>query len=111
MFHTQSPDNFQMRFDPMIYIHEGSGLLYLHLPPIDIKTNVENFGFMIYKSGPKPSKEIDLGFVYQNATSNHTYRCAWRTDGKIILQSAVTSGDYLHPASFVVPIPDGVTFA
>lgn len=100
-----------MRFDPVIYIHEGLGLLYLHLPPIGINVTVESFGFMLYKSGPKPSKEIDLGFVYQHATGNFTYRCAWQTDGKISLRTNATAGDYLQPASFIVPIPDGVTFA
>lgn len=110
VFQTQNNGSFQMRFDPVIYIHGGLGLLYLHLPPIAINVTVGRFVFMLYKSGPKPSKEIDLGFVYQHASGNYVYRCVWQTDGRISLRTGVTAGDYLQPASFILPIPDGVTF-
>ncbi|WP_065453383.1 hypothetical protein [Bifidobacterium breve] len=109
-FKTQNNGSFEMKFDPQIIINHGLGLLFLKFPPVKVNVTNQSFPWMDCKSGPKPSTVIELGYAYQHAIGNFTYKCRWNSNGSISIITGYTAGDLLQPLPLVVSIPDGVTF-
>ena len=108
MFKSQNEGSFKLGFEPTITISHG--FLITRFPPVQVTVNVGKFSWMLHKNGPKPSRSIDLGYVYQHASGNYLYSCRWETDGSLTLLQGVANGDLLRPLPLVMPVPDGVVF-
>lgn len=107
-FKPQDAGSFQMMGTPMLHVRDG--YIETDLTGVRVAVNVSRFPMLLWTSGPKPSRNIDLGYCYVYAPDPYySKRLTWQTDGNLVVDDA-SNGDRLVPVFRRVPIPGGVTF-
>lgn len=108
VFKPQDAGSFQMMGTPMLHVRDG--YIETDLTGVRVAVNVSRFPMLLWTSGPKPSRNIDLGYCYVYAPDPYySKRLTWQTDGNLVVDDA-SNGDRLVPVFRRVPIPGGVTF-
>ena len=93
-----------------ITIDQSNGLLYLHLQSFRSTVTVSNYSILLYKSGPRPSRDISIGGIYSCAGATFGLQGTWKTNGGIALTGNVNPDNRFIATNGTIIIPDGVTF-
>ena len=70
-----------------------------------------NYSVLLYKSGPRPSRDIFLGGIYSCAGATFGLQGTWKTNGRITFFGNVNPDNRFIAANGTIIIPDGVTFS
>lgn len=94
-----------------ITIDRANGLLYLHLQSFRSTVSTTNYGILLYKSGPRPSKNIPIGGIYRCAAATFGLQGTWATNGNIRISGNTNPDNRFIASNGTIVIPDDVTFS
>lgn len=94
-----------------IIVDRANRLLHVNLSGFKSTVNVNSYGVLLYKSGVKPSKRVNLSCLWAVPSVPYGKQAVWGTDGVITVVGSLSDGDRCIHTPRSLPIPDGVTFA
>lgn len=94
-----------------IIVDRANGLLHVNLSGFKSTVNVNNYNVLLYSSGVKPSKNVNLSCLWSIPSGNYGKQATWTTGGSIVVAGGLSNGDRCLHTPLTLPIPEGVTFS
>lgn len=94
-----------------IIVDRANGLLHVNLSGFKSTVNVNNYNVLLYSSGVKPSKNVNLSCLWAIPSGNYGKQATWTTEGSIVVIGGLSNGDRCLHTPLTLPIPEGVTFS
>lgn len=94
-----------------IIVDRANGLLHVNLSGFKSTVNVNNYNVLLYSSGVKPSKNVNLSCLWAIPSGNYGKQATWTTEGSIVVIGGLSNGDRCLHTPLTLPIPKGVTFS